>query len=913
MDVHIGTSSDLAIAYKTTNTPYKECVLGPTDFNDYFYFKASYGNCNIGLTSPVGLAIVLEYSYDKVTWQPWTYTDNSTSRSFSTITLTNGRTLYIRGNNSNGFATSTSSYSNFTTTARVDCGGNIMSLLDKTLALNSLNGLSYCFCNLFRAAKIVTAPRLPATTLASYCYSYMFYSCSYLLIAPELPSITLTDNCYSYMFYACRDLMIAPELPATTLASYCYTNMFNGCYVLVNAPRLPATTLANRCYFGMFQNCQSLETTPDIKITSFNSAIYVMSSMFAGCISLKNVSLELPNTLADYCCRYMFNGCTSLKKAPALPSTNLANYCYAYMFARCTSLEEMPELPATGALNNHCYEYMFSGCTSIKKATLPNLITQVGTGSLQYMFQGCTSLEEGPRLLTALTLASSCYAGMFQNCSSLRKAPIIIATDLPSGAFSNMFNGCTLIDEVIVNTSTWNTTNASNWLANTAASGTVYCVRSSGIPTNSASGVPSGWKLVGAELVIEPDDPSVSMTVQTVAVGSKRNIQISYSTNEGVSWNTANIGDVLPITIGANQRLLLRGITNGGLTNNRDASNYWYFHFSRNVNLDGFLHALHYANGGTIIALGYAAPTYAYNRLFASSYVIDASKLKIYGVPSAYYCEGLFNNCWDMTLPPEELSASAMAEGCYKNMFDSCANLTKTPKLPATTLAEECYQNMFANCEQLVDDITDLPALTVPTGAYASMFSSCTNLKKAPELPATTLYYESYVYMFFGCSSLEIAPPELPASSVPQRAYAEMFSECTSLEHPPVLYASSVGQHGCYGMFMGCTALKNTPESVILQNSGANAFCEMFNGCSSITKSPGIFVVGTSQGNDCVSRMFANCVKLKEIYWFGQFNTSWSSNWVYHVANSGDFYTNNSSIPTGVNGKPSGWSTHIVS
>jgi hypothetical protein len=31
------------------------------------------------------------------------------------------------------------------------------------------------------------------------------------------------------MFYGCTNLTTAPVLPATTLASNCYTNMFNGC------------------------------------------------------------------------------------------------------------------------------------------------------------------------------------------------------------------------------------------------------------------------------------------------------------------------------------------------------------------------------------------------------------------------------------------------------------------------------------------------------------------------------------------------------------------------------------------------------------------------------------------------------------------------------------------------------------
>ena len=60
------------------------------------------------------------------------------------------------------------------------------------------------------------------------------------------------------MFQGCTALTTAPALPATTLASSCYTNMFYGCTSLTTAPALPATTLTANCYRMMFYNCTSL-------------------------------------------------------------------------------------------------------------------------------------------------------------------------------------------------------------------------------------------------------------------------------------------------------------------------------------------------------------------------------------------------------------------------------------------------------------------------------------------------------------------------------------------------------------------------------------------------------------------------------------------------------------------------------
>lgn len=88
----------------------------------------------------------------------------------------------------------------------------------------------------------------------------LFADCTQLISAPELPATTLADNCYSAMFVRCSSLISAPKLPATTLAKNCYCDMFNGCTNLTSAPELPATTLAADCYIHMFEDCTKLST-----------------------------------------------------------------------------------------------------------------------------------------------------------------------------------------------------------------------------------------------------------------------------------------------------------------------------------------------------------------------------------------------------------------------------------------------------------------------------------------------------------------------------------------------------------------------------------------------------------------------------------------------------------------------------
>ena len=88
------------------------------------------------------------------------------------------------------------------------------------------------------------------------------------------------------MFFSCSSLTTAPKLPATTLASYCYTYMFGNCTSLTSAPELPATNLNTSCYDSMFRECTALKR---IKMNA--SSRSWGESMFYGCTSLELVDM----------------------------------------------------------------------------------------------------------------------------------------------------------------------------------------------------------------------------------------------------------------------------------------------------------------------------------------------------------------------------------------------------------------------------------------------------------------------------------------------------------------------------------------------------------------------------------------------------------------------------------------------
>lgn len=194
---------------------------------------------------------------------------------------------------------------NFGVTGKFNISGNVMSMLygDDFINKTDLTGWDFCFCFLFGDNDVVDTSKLilPATTLADYCYMYMFDSCENLTTAPELPATTLADYCYSNMFLRCRSLTTVPELPVTALADRCYQNMFYGCTSLSTAPELPATTLAEGCYEGMFKDCTNLTTAPELPATILAVDCYYF--MFSGCTSLNHITM-LATNISDTNCLY---------------------------------------------------------------------------------------------------------------------------------------------------------------------------------------------------------------------------------------------------------------------------------------------------------------------------------------------------------------------------------------------------------------------------------------------------------------------------------------------------------------------------------------------------------------------------------------------------------------------------------
>lgn len=260
--------------------PSEEPVVEP----DYLCFTAT-GESTIGIQNEGGNAPVLFYSTDKKNWVSWDY---------STITLNDGESVYFYGENPDGISKSDYVCSNFTMTGSIASSGNIQTLLSQKGDRKDVTENCYYFM-FFGCDCLISAPALPATTLAMKCYNGMFQNCYALTEAPALPATTLSDSCYYRMFYGCSSLSVAPKLPAKTLANSCYFQMFMECSSLTEAPSLPATDLTNYCYGQMFRNCASLTTAPVLPATDIKYSIQCYKEMFRYCYSLTSVTTYCVN------------------------------------------------------------------------------------------------------------------------------------------------------------------------------------------------------------------------------------------------------------------------------------------------------------------------------------------------------------------------------------------------------------------------------------------------------------------------------------------------------------------------------------------------------------------------------------------------------------------------------------------
>lgn len=239
--------------------------------NNYMYFEAAEGNSTVSLMSMLATAPNLEYSTDGETWQEWQHTTADGVHTFDTLTLTNiGDRVYMRGDNPNGFADFlTEKLSYFSTTGKINAGGNIMSIIEKTMVTSVVP--DFGFTLIFSGNTALLTPPAMDTIISigdGGCAS-MYSSCTSITSAANMPKLTFIDitGC-SAMYDGCISLISASDMPSlTAIGEYGCDGMYAGCISLVSAANMPALTAIGgagcrsmyiRCTFAMSSNGTTL-------------------------------------------------------------------------------------------------------------------------------------------------------------------------------------------------------------------------------------------------------------------------------------------------------------------------------------------------------------------------------------------------------------------------------------------------------------------------------------------------------------------------------------------------------------------------------------------------------------------------------------------------------------------------------
>ena len=153
-----------------------------------------------------------------------------------------------------------------------------------------------------------------------------------------------------------------------------------------------------------------------------NSVTSIERSAFAGCISLKSVTIsDRVKSIGEHA----FYGCTGLTNVTI--SNRVSSICND-AFSGCTGLTSIEIPNSVTSIGDSA----FSGCTGLTNVTIPNSVTSIGGA----VFSGCTGLISAKLPEKLSTISGS----MFHNCTSLK------SVDIPSNVTvigGSAFSGCT--------------------------------------------------------------------------------------------------------------------------------------------------------------------------------------------------------------------------------------------------------------------------------------------------------------------------------------------------------------------------------------------------------------------------------------------------------------------------------------
>ena len=265
-------------------------------------------------------------------------------------------------------------------------------------------------------------------------------------------------------------------------------------------------------------------------------------------------------------------------------------------------------------------------------------------------------------------------------------------------------------------------------------------------------------------------------TIQLTAVGTPNAITLVKSTDEGITFSSYNVGDVITLA-NVGDSVILEAGPSGNTTLSNSASNYHKFVMTGKVEVDASkLNYLLNQNGQVSGSL----PNYCYYSLFDGCSSLEGA------IDISWFTDGGLQSLRSLLkgtgISSVNLSGFYSSSNGYvlKELCSDCTNLTSVNLDNLTTLTgEQQLQLAFNGCTSLVD--VSIPKLETinGNGSINYVFKGCTslknvNLKKLSTTGGTNPFAEGFRY----CTSLEVVDMS-EATAVPAIA-ANTFNNTNS-------------------------------------------------------------------------------------------------------------------------------------
>jgi hypothetical protein len=165
-------------------------------------------------------------------------------------------------------------------------------------------------------------------------------------------------------------------------------------------------------------------------------------------------------------------------------------------FDGCSNLTTAPDFSNVTSIGAKGFNACFNGCSNLTTTPDFSNVTSIEYASFNYCFTQCSSLTIPPDFSKITGAKFTSFNSCFYKCIKLTTAPDFSnITSLEGGStFLSCFKGCSSLNLVTApNITTWDNNYFTDWLVNVASSGVVRKPAKLTIPTDSTSGVPTGW------------------------------------------------------------------------------------------------------------------------------------------------------------------------------------------------------------------------------------------------------------------------------------------------------------------------------------------------------------------------------------------------------------------------------------